>query len=299
MARARNIKPGFYKNEDLAECSAWARLIFPGLWMLADREGRMEDRPKRIKGELLPYDSIDIDPLLDELAQWGFILRYQVEGERFIQVLKFNEHQAPHVREAASTIPAPAAPTQSTVQAPDKPDASTNLGKCEASPRSPDSLNPSSLNPSSLNPESLFADSGILNPDEKTNVEGKPPTVDRRAPPPKDDALEIFEYWQLKTGHKQAKLDAKRVKTIKARLKDGYTVGQICLAVDGCLLSPHHMGQNDTRTIYDDIELICRDGPRVDKFIALAERGQQTIRPANTQGTFDTLQRYMGAQGEN
>ena len=74
MARARNIKPGFYKNEDLAECSPWARLIFPGLWMLADREGRMEDRPKRIKGELLPYDSIDVDPLLEELARWGFIL---------------------------------------------------------------------------------------------------------------------------------------------------------------------------------------------------------------------------------
>ena len=35
MARARNIKPGFYKNEDLAECSLTARFIFPGLWMLA------------------------------------------------------------------------------------------------------------------------------------------------------------------------------------------------------------------------------------------------------------------------
>ena len=66
MARARNIKPGLYKNEDLAECSVWARYIFPGMWMLADREGRLEDRPKRIKGELLPYDSIEVEPLLVE-----------------------------------------------------------------------------------------------------------------------------------------------------------------------------------------------------------------------------------------
>src|SRR6185369_15871620 len=29
MARARNIKPGLYKNEDLAECSLAARLLFP------------------------------------------------------------------------------------------------------------------------------------------------------------------------------------------------------------------------------------------------------------------------------
>jgi hypothetical protein len=149
MARARNIKPGFYKNEDLAECSPWARLIFPGLWMLADREGRMEDRPKRIKGELLPYDAIDVDPLLEELSRWGFILRYEVNGERFIQVLKFNEHQAPHVREAASTIPSPGSTGVDTMPAQDKEGASTNLGSAQASPRSPDFLNPESplLNP--------------------------------------------------------------------------------------------------------------------------------------------------------
>lgn len=151
MARARNIKPGFYKNEDLAECSPWARLIFPGLWMLADREGRMEDRPKRIKGELLPYDAIEVDPLLDELARWGFILRYQVDGDRFIQVLKFSEHQAPHVREAASIIPAPVEHSAKDVQGTTKEGASTNLGSAQASPRSPDVLNPESP---FLNPES-------------------------------------------------------------------------------------------------------------------------------------------------
>ena len=52
MARARNIKPGFFKNEDLAECSPWARLCFAGLWTLADREGRLEDRANVIQDEL-------------------------------------------------------------------------------------------------------------------------------------------------------------------------------------------------------------------------------------------------------
>ena len=49
MARARNIKPGFFKNEFLAEMPCEVRLLFIGLWTLADREGRLEDRPKRIK----------------------------------------------------------------------------------------------------------------------------------------------------------------------------------------------------------------------------------------------------------
>lgn len=101
--------------------------------------------------------------------------------------------------------------------------------------------------------------------------------------PPSGETADVFSYWQQKMNHPQAKLDAKRLKAIKARLGDGYTVGDLCEAIDGCLLSPHHMGQNNTRTVYDDIELICRDGPRVDKFIKLARQG----------GTTTSLENYM------
>ena len=71
MARARNIKPGFFRNADLAELPIEARLLFIGLWTIADREGRMEDRPKQIKMELFPADSLDCDDLLDQLAIVG------------------------------------------------------------------------------------------------------------------------------------------------------------------------------------------------------------------------------------
>jgi hypothetical protein len=108
--RSRNIKPGFFKNEDLAECSLAARLCFVGLWMLADREGRLEDRPKRIKGELFAFDSIEVAPLLAELEQFGFIMRYAVEGRGFIQIKTFDKHQNPHHREPPSSIPSPQSP---------------------------------------------------------------------------------------------------------------------------------------------------------------------------------------------
>lgn len=49
MAGARNIKPGFFTNDVLAACDQLARLLFAGLWTVADRAGRLEDRPKRIK----------------------------------------------------------------------------------------------------------------------------------------------------------------------------------------------------------------------------------------------------------
>ena len=77
MARARNIKPGIMANERLAELPPEARLLFIYSWMLADREGRIEDRPKRIAAQALPYDrDVDVDDLLCQLANAGFITRY-------------------------------------------------------------------------------------------------------------------------------------------------------------------------------------------------------------------------------
>ena len=105
MARARLLKPGFFSNEHLADVSIAGRLLFAGLWTIADREGRLEDRPKRIKGELFRYESIDVESLLTELVNQGFIDRYEVEGIGYIQVLRFKEHQKPHQNEPPSTIP--------------------------------------------------------------------------------------------------------------------------------------------------------------------------------------------------
>lgn len=118
MARARLIKPGFFANEVLAECTPMARLLFAGLWTIADRAGRLEDRPKRIKGELFPYETIDPDALLNELALRGFIVRYAADETAYIQVVSFEKHQSPHVREPASSIPAPDEHVPSTVLAP-------------------------------------------------------------------------------------------------------------------------------------------------------------------------------------
>lgn len=120
MARARNIKPGFFTNDKLAEISPLGRLLFAGLWTICDRAGRLEDRPKRIKAELLPYDECDANALLDDLQAKGFIVRYSHGGAEFIQVLNFGKHQNPHMREPESTIPEPGKHCASTMQEPDK-----------------------------------------------------------------------------------------------------------------------------------------------------------------------------------
>ena len=174
MARARNIKPGFFKNDDLAECSAWARLCFAGLWTLADREGRLEDRPKRIKGELFAFDSIEVEPLLVELAKHGFIARYAAEGRGFIQVVAFLTHQNPHHKEPKSVIPSMQNPGLLPHATPPEPEASPQLHDIKA-PDKHEALVPIPAIPSTPNrADSLFSDSGSLIPEKRLRAKPKP-----------------------------------------------------------------------------------------------------------------------------
>lgn len=119
--RARNLKPSLFKNEELADLGPYAVILFQGLWCMADREGRLEDRPRRIGVEILPYyEDIDVDELLTALDQAGFIDRYTHGSDGFIQVTNFTKHQNPHKRESDSSIPAPDKHSASTVKGPDE-----------------------------------------------------------------------------------------------------------------------------------------------------------------------------------
>jgi len=111
MARIRSIKPGIMTNEDLCELGPYAYILFTGLWMLADREGRLEYRPRRIKAEAMPlWEEVSaeaVENLLEKLCANGFLLRYEVGGTPYLQIVKWKEHQRPDPREQASRLPPP------------------------------------------------------------------------------------------------------------------------------------------------------------------------------------------------
>jgi hypothetical protein len=107
MARTRQIKPGFFVNEDMVELPFHTRLLFIGLLTIADRRGVLEDRPKKIKMAIFPADNIDIDASLNELAEFKFIIRYQVDGGKYIHICEFVKHQNPHKDEKANDMPMP------------------------------------------------------------------------------------------------------------------------------------------------------------------------------------------------
>jgi|GEM_PF-2330386 len=110
--RIRTIKPEFYLHEGLAELPALTRLLFTGLWGLADIAGRLEDRPRRIKPQVLPHDEVDVDAALQSLADAGFIVRYEVEGLKLIEVINFKKHQRIQGDESKKQSIFPAPPTQ-------------------------------------------------------------------------------------------------------------------------------------------------------------------------------------------
>lgn len=134
MARARIQPPSWAIDEGLAACSPLARLLYRDLHAIADKTGRLEDRPKRIGVSCLPYDRCDVDALLEELAASGRIRRYAVAGQKFIEIPDFLKHQHPHIREAASDIPPPTEEHQPE----DNPgNAEPDPGRDKAPPGSP------------------------------------------------------------------------------------------------------------------------------------------------------------------
>lgn len=106
MARLRTIKPEFFFNEGLATLSDRTRLFFIGLWCQADRMGRMEDRPGRLRANIFPYDSsVNAEELIAELTQMGHLIRYEVDGVKVLEISNFLKHQRPHRKEAPSILP--------------------------------------------------------------------------------------------------------------------------------------------------------------------------------------------------
>ena len=95
-----------------------------------------------------------------------------------------------------------------------------------------------------------------------------------------DDCQTVFDYWCEVMGKSgNAKLTTKRKNAVIKRLAEGYTVEHIKQAIDGCKRSPFHMGQNENKTVYDDLELICRDGGNLEKFalnVGVVQNGLST-----------------------
>ena len=85
----------------------------------------------------------------------------------------------------------------------------------------------------------------------------------------KENIYVVFEFWKTTFNSPKTVLTEKRKKKIEARLDQGYSVEDIKKAILNCSKSDYHMGKNDRGTVYNDIELICREPEKLDRFISM------------------------------
>jgi hypothetical protein len=267
LMRSRLLHPEFAQHEGLGDLSHTHRLLFAMLPMLADREGRLEDRPRRIKASLFPYDPDDIvgmDGLLSDLAQGGFITRYVVDDRAYICIPGFRNWQKPHPRESASELPGP-----------NQGEPKANLGLTLYEPRRPVSVSVSVSDPVSVQEQEIPASPPAPAPAGQAGLV-LAPDVDVI---PKTRAIEdrVFAHWVKARGKRNgAKLSPERRKKIAQRLKDGFSEQQLCQAIDGVARDSW-----EDRPKHDDLVVILRDASHVEKFIDLATQFRARPQPAS------------------
>ncbi|WP_328344853.1 hypothetical protein [Micromonospora sp. NBC_00421] len=112
MARIRSVKPEYWADQDLAEqVSRDARLLYIGLWNLADEHSRLRGDPRYIKGQLFPYDD-DLTPdtiagLISSLALAGKVVQFRTHAGTFIYLPKLANHQRLEPDKVPTKLPGP------------------------------------------------------------------------------------------------------------------------------------------------------------------------------------------------
>ena len=101
MPRIRTIKPEFWRSPDVMELDYFQRLLFIGLWNLADDEGRGVFSPEAIAADLfLSEYSLNPHGVLTEVSnafamysELDMVQVYIVGRRKFFQIQNWGAHQ--------------------------------------------------------------------------------------------------------------------------------------------------------------------------------------------------------------
>lgn len=284
MAKIRTIKPELFRHAELFEAEQEIelplRLAFMGLFTCCDREGRFKWRPKELKLDVFPYDDIDMANVLDALVSYGFIVKYQVDHCLYGCIPSWHNHQRINNRETESYIP-PVNPENIILPTDVFSTNSIEIQSCltdESSVPHASAQNLSMLQGNGIGRELEME--GEVEKEMEQGKEGKEHIVasPRRRSVSPPDVLKIFEYWKNILNHPQAVLDKSREKMIHHALQRGFSVQQLCNAIQGCAKTPHNMGDNERGQRYDGLHVIFRDADQIERFIYNCSHPPQAVR---------------------
>lgn len=100
---------------------------------------------------------------------------------------------------------------------------------------------------------------------------------DHESHPQRKEIADLIERWKQVTGHPRAKLSKDRFDVVKARLKDGYTLEQLRLAIDGIGAYPFVVNGSRRREgapsqRHDKLSIALGGGEAVERFANLGAR---------------------------
>ena len=150
----------------------------------------------------------------------------------------------------------------------------SEAGKISAAKRAEKKANEAPTNSTTVETRSTKSNEVPTNPtvsvsvSDSVSVSVSEKTISKAKALP-DDVSQIFDYWvnTMQKPINQTQLTPKRKKAITDRLKNGYTVEAIKAAIYNCSNDGFSMGQNDRNKPFNDIELICRTGEKLESFI--------------------------------
>jgi hypothetical protein len=256
MPRIRTIKPEFWSDEDIAECSIESRLIAIGLLNFSDSDGYFNANLKIIRSNIFPLDDFSIDQIksfLCELIDSSYIVIYKSSsGKIYGKIKNFRKHQVIKV--------GPKGEKNSEIKSLELNEISLN-----------DFLN----HGSSTSTVEVLGEYGgstgsvpvvVPGGKERKGKERKGKEQGKEICEKKSkDILLVFEHWRKVWNKTNASKLDKRRKTLISNALKNYSVDYICESITGCYLIPHNRGETNGKE-YSDLGLILRDSDHIEKY---------------------------------
>jgi len=279
MPRIRSIKPEFWTSEQVTACSREARLLFIGMWSFSDDAGRHPASIARLKMEVLPGDPIEIsalDPWIQELIDNELVLEYEVDEKKYWQVTGWKKHQ--RIEKPTIKFPGPGSKIRRPVG-----EESSNGRRIvdEGSTTTPGGLDPglewSGEERSGVDKRKIHTGLDDGQQPAPPLAAGELFPVGHKQKPKQVDINPVIVAYQKH--HPRARPGRKERLLIRDRIKEGYTIGDLLRAIEGCHRSPHHCGENSRGVKYQSLSLIFRDSSHVAMFLEFAATpNKDTVR---------------------
>ena len=241
MARQRMHKPELITHAPFTECSVNAQLTVILLQNFCDDYGNHPAHIKSIKAQIFPahdFTCNDVEGFINELIKHEMICEYEAENKRFYHINGWDLEGHP------------------CYQTVNKPQPSM-IPKFEHS-----LIVHGTVTECSRLIEDKIIEDKIIEDKHMSNLVVKKNTG-RSA-----DVEKIFEHWQKTFKHSKTKMNDEHEKQIRRALKT-YSVDECLDAITGCSLTPHNMGQNEQKQIYDGLHIIFNlKTANVERFIA-------------------------------